>query len=336
MQEAVHIASEEASRREREAADRRVVAAEKDVLLQSQMCALSHCYRPAPVYSRRTIFAQSAQQALSTAEAVLLHSCISIVQTAPAAGECRRRRKGMKRRGALCAIGWLTRLPGNLGLGMTNSLGPAPALPDSFNVVRLFAQLQRTAQAQHSCSLAARLLAVRPCLAKMGNSSDAACRQHELEMRKDKADVELLKMQQGLSATLNMAPLPEKAEASSGNRAPSEAMAVLEQRLQLAQEESAQLRETIVKQVPLHWVHTTTWETPGGSALGKHGRQAPVIRLSSFSILARHAQSSIVCLYQMHVSGLLEKYHRTSVSGSCLHALELPRSRTPVLLHGLQ
>ena len=76
-----------------------------------------------------------------------------------------------------------------------------------------------------------------------------ACRQHELEMRKDKADVELLKMQQGMSATLNVAPQPEKAEASSGNRAPSEAMAVLEQRLQLAQEGSAQLRETIVKQV---------------------------------------------------------------------------------------
>ncbi len=37
MQEAVRIASEEASRREREAADRRVIAAEKDVLLQSQM-----------------------------------------------------------------------------------------------------------------------------------------------------------------------------------------------------------------------------------------------------------------------------------------------------------
>ncbi len=70
-------------------------------------------------------------------------------------------------------------------------------------------------------------------------------------MRKDKADVELLKMQQGLSATLNVGPLPEKAEASSGNRAPNEAMAVLEQRLQLAQEESTQLRETIVKQVPL-------------------------------------------------------------------------------------
>ena len=40
MQEAVHAASEEASRREREAADRRVIAAEKDVLLQSQMCVL--------------------------------------------------------------------------------------------------------------------------------------------------------------------------------------------------------------------------------------------------------------------------------------------------------
>lgn len=76
-------------------------------------------------------------------------------------------------------------------------------------------------------------------------------RQHELELRKDKADVELLKMQQGFSATLNVNPLPEKAEASSGNRASSEAMAVLEQRLQLAQEEAAQLRETIVKQVPV-------------------------------------------------------------------------------------
>ena len=38
MQEAVQNASEEASRLEREAADRRVIAAEKDVLLQSQMC----------------------------------------------------------------------------------------------------------------------------------------------------------------------------------------------------------------------------------------------------------------------------------------------------------
>ena len=76
------------------------------------------------------------------------------------------------------------------------------------------------------------------------------CRQHELELRKDKADVELLKMQQGLSATLNVATTPEKAEASSGSRAPNKAMAVLEQRLQLAQEEAAQLRETIVKQVP--------------------------------------------------------------------------------------
>ncbi len=57
-------------------------------------------------------------------------------------------------------------------------------------------------------------------------------------------------MQQGLSATLNLAPLPEQAEGSSGNRASGEAMAVLEQRLQLAQEETAHLRETIVKQVP--------------------------------------------------------------------------------------
>ncbi len=39
-QEAVQVAAEEASRREREVADRRVIAAEKDVLLQSQMCAL--------------------------------------------------------------------------------------------------------------------------------------------------------------------------------------------------------------------------------------------------------------------------------------------------------
>ena len=75
-------------------------------------------------------------------------------------------------------------------------------------------------------------------------------RQHELELRKDKADVELLEMQQGLSATLSVGPPPGNAEASSGNRASSEAMAVLEQRLQLAQEEAAQLRQTIVKQVP--------------------------------------------------------------------------------------
>lgn len=38
MQEAVQGAAEEAGRHEREAADRRVIAAEKDVLLKSQMC----------------------------------------------------------------------------------------------------------------------------------------------------------------------------------------------------------------------------------------------------------------------------------------------------------
>ena len=74
------------------------------------------------------------------------------------------------------------------------------------------------------------------------------CRQHELELCKDKADVELLKMHQGLSATLNVAPVPEKAVASPGS-AGSEAAAALEQRLQLLQEEATQLRETIVKQV---------------------------------------------------------------------------------------
>ena len=57
-------------------------------------------------------------------------------------------------------------------------------------------------------------------------------------------------MQQGLSATLNLAPLPEKAEGASGSPGSGEAMAVLEQRLQLAQEETAHLRETVVKQVP--------------------------------------------------------------------------------------
>ncbi len=41
MQEAVQNSSEEASRLEREAADRRVIAAEKDVLLQSQMCVVA-------------------------------------------------------------------------------------------------------------------------------------------------------------------------------------------------------------------------------------------------------------------------------------------------------
>ena len=46
MQEAVQIATEEVSRHEREAADRRVIATEKDVLLQSQMCALPR-FRPA-------------------------------------------------------------------------------------------------------------------------------------------------------------------------------------------------------------------------------------------------------------------------------------------------
>ena len=70
------------------------------------------------------------------------------------------------------------------------------------------------------------------------------CRQHELELRKDKADVELLKMQAGLGATLNVAAAP------SGSDSPSaEAVDLLEQRLQLAQEEVAQLREAIVKQV---------------------------------------------------------------------------------------
>ena len=82
------------------------------------------------------------------------------------------------------------------------------------------------------------------------------CRQHELELRKDKADVELLMMQQGLSATLNAMPPPSKAEpeAQSG-KASSEMMAVLEQRLQLLSEEAAQLRETIVKQAGLHTLH---------------------------------------------------------------------------------
>lgn len=39
MEETVQAAAEEAARREREAADRRVIAAEKEVLLQSQTCA---------------------------------------------------------------------------------------------------------------------------------------------------------------------------------------------------------------------------------------------------------------------------------------------------------
>ena len=59
-------------------------------------------------------------------------------------------------------------------------------------------------------------------------------------------------MQAGLSTTLNVAPpgMPARAEAPSGSDSPSaEAAELLEQRLQLAQEEVAQLRETIVKQV---------------------------------------------------------------------------------------
>ena len=60
-------------------------------------------------------------------------------------------------------------------------------------------------------------------------------------------------MQAGLSATLNVAPAPgtpTKADATGGSDSPSaEAIRLLEQRLQLAQEEVAQLRETIVKQV---------------------------------------------------------------------------------------
>ena len=78
-------------------------------------------------------------------------------------------------------------------------------------------------------------------------------RQHELELRKDKADVKLLMMQQGLSTTLGAAPPPSKAdlEAQSG-KASNEMVTVLEQRLQLLTEEAAQLRETIVKQAGLH------------------------------------------------------------------------------------
>ena len=79
------------------------------------------------------------------------------------------------------------------------------------------------------------------------------CRQHELELRKDKADVELLMMQQGLSATVNATSLPSKPEpnAQSG-KASSKAVTALEQRLQLLTEEATQLRETIVKQAKLH------------------------------------------------------------------------------------
>ena len=79
------------------------------------------------------------------------------------------------------------------------------------------------------------------------------CRQHELELRKDKADVELLMMQQGLSASLDAPPPPSKLEpnAQSG-KVSSEMVTALEQRLQLLSEEAAQLRETIVKQAKLH------------------------------------------------------------------------------------
>ena len=90
------------------------------------------------------------------------------------------------------------------------------------------------------------------------------CRQHELELRKDKADVELLMMQQGLSATLTSAPLPGKAEpeAQSG-KASGEMVTALEQRLQLLSEEAAQLRETIVKQAGLHSLHDSCFAHPG-------------------------------------------------------------------------
>jgi len=56
-------------------------------------------------------------------------------------------------------------------------------------------------------------------------------------------------MQQGLSATLKVDATPDRSESPRGKSPSSEATAVLEQRLQLAQEEAAQLRETIVKQV---------------------------------------------------------------------------------------
>lgn len=46
MEEAVQATAEEAARGEREAADRRVIAAEKEVLLQSQTCASASLHRP--------------------------------------------------------------------------------------------------------------------------------------------------------------------------------------------------------------------------------------------------------------------------------------------------
>lgn len=56
-------------------------------------------------------------------------------------------------------------------------------------------------------------------------------------------------MQQGLSATLKVDATPDRSESPHGKSPSSEATAVLEQRLQLAQVEAARLRETIVKQV---------------------------------------------------------------------------------------
>lgn len=126
MQEAVHTASEEASRREREAADRRVLAAEKDVLLQSQMCAFC------PPYSGMLTLLSTAvsQEMLQhiTKRASACSEAISLVpgwcstkwsyQVLPAraAGGCRRRKEGMKRRDALCATGWLMHLQGTIAL----------------------------------------------------------------------------------------------------------------------------------------------------------------------------------------------------------------------------
>ena len=103
------------------------------------------------------------------------------------------------------------------------------------------------------------------------------CRQHELELRKDKADVELLMMQQGLSATLNVTPPPSKAEPEAQpGKASSEMVAVLEQRLQLLSGEAAQLRETIVKQAGLHNLHASPF-TPTGDH-PRHGTKTCVLQ----------------------------------------------------------
>ena len=112
MQEAVHIAAEEAGRREREAADRRVLAAEKDVLLQSQMCAL---YPGVFKFNLTgtTECASACSGAWSLVPGVFspLGGGVSTLPE-PAAGGCRRRREGMKRREALCATGWPMHLQG--------------------------------------------------------------------------------------------------------------------------------------------------------------------------------------------------------------------------------